>query len=869
MGQSFEGTKFRGQTRRRDALMKNRRDQSLYTALLAAVMFAGAVVGAKGQILPPYQTPVYAKPADDSVAFGSLLEASGFTKAANTSWVGAAAGNFCGGPDKQLILGQNQAPNFSVLRGPAPYLPSSGGTGSLGSSTAYPWRALTAGNLDASTQDSLVAVRQVTADGVPDLVVAKIAGNCDTPTIVASASVGDKINSDWVGAAIGNFDGTGKKIALLKTAHSNLFLVSLKNSQLSIVHTEDLPTGATQPTAWKALAAGDIDGDGQDELIAARQVSDNVSPTVYAYKWNATSGGFALMATSSFGNDGNSNWASAAAGDFNGDGRQAVVLVKDKHSHFAVMDFPTGATQLRILNADDLDSADGQTWTALATTDWLAGDQGASELIAVRAVHSPNRTNIFVYGDPFHRVSRDTGLAGTKAVYTQQLSTDPNLRLTNPSIEDLKTWLTASHANTLFWDVHETGDYTMLVQFLIATKGFAIDGRQLRVWLLTIPPADINVSDNNVNDTVCSEPESTEPALTTWNALDFFKSDSTLAAKCADVLAWASVAGRLAQDFPQLVGMAYDDFSEQLDKPFTPDMIAAIESNMRNRAPWMNFSPYIYYPNGSNWAANWSDLVLTLDSMVFYFRNQKISVCIGPPCDPTLSNAPGEIAYMSTFLPKGRKMLLGVYYVPLWSESATLAGQPPTVPYDYDLTVRALGEPTVEGVVAYGGLQALETTCSIANTLTDRFCALQSAFGTQHTPVPNLLNGTESGARDEIVSAGYVVGNVSHSFNAAHQAGLVFSQNPSPGAIAVPGSPVDFSVATAGVMVPNLLSYSQSAATASLTKLGLVPKVGLQRRCVNPGDVLNQSPQGGAVVAPNSTVNLTVDSGTFKNCVIK
>jgi FG-GAP repeat len=243
-----------------------------------------AVTGHVWSCIPPYETPAYSKPADDSVVFGSLLEASGYSPAANTNWVGVAAGNFCGNANRQLILVQNQSPNFTVLEGPAPRLKfTPGGTANLVSLGADPWRVATAGNLDGSAQDMLVAVRKVTTDGVPDLVLAKVkatcsctlldqvSGQCEVPKLVATASIGDRVNSDWVGAAVGNFDGTGKQIALLKTAHSNIFLVKLMQSggSLKVVYTDDLPKDGSRDSAWKALAAGDIDGDGIDELIVA------------------------------------------------------------------------------------------------------------------------------------------------------------------------------------------------------------------------------------------------------------------------------------------------------------------------------------------------------------------------------------------------------------------------------------------------------------------------------------------------------------------------------------------------------------------------------------------------------------------------
>ena len=484
------------------------------------------------------------------------------------------------------------------------------------------------------------------------------------------------------------------------------------------------------------MAAGDIDGDGLDELIVARQESDNKSATIFAYKWDVNSKAFRVMATSSFGNNGNSNWASAAAGDFNADGRQAAVLVENVQPNFAVVDLVPGSAELRILATDDLDSAPGQTWTGLAATDWMGGDQGASELIAVRAVHSPDRANVFVYGNPFHRIMRDSALSVSKA----QWPNDEN-RPAMYSTDDLKAWLRGTHTDTLLWPLLDPGDYPKLVQFLHDTRNWGVQGRQLRVWFILVPPNEVQDPVKHPGD--CSQPENT-PGLTTWNALDFFHQDENTMAACRDVLAWSLLAGRLAQDFPQLVGIGVDDFSDELGQPFpfTTDTIAAMESNMQTQAPWMNFAPYTYYPNNQNWTSNWGDLVLTLDSMVFFFRNQKDSICIGTAqCDSTVDNAPGEITDMSKLLPKNRKMLLGIYY---WLLGCCEPKPPeytmPTFGYDYNLTQLGLNMDAVGSTVAYGfQMPTPGVTCSSLNFLQDRFCELQMAYSV-FTPSTALLS---------------------------------------------------------------------------------------------------------------------------------
>jgi hypothetical protein len=150
-----------------------------------------------------------------------------------------------------------------------------------------------------------------------------------------------------------------------------------------------------------------------------------------------------------------------------------------------------------------------------------------------------------------------------------------------------------------------------------------------------------------------------------------------------------------------------------------------------------------------------------------------------------------------------------------------------------------------------------------ATTFTHAF-AINSYYGTA-PPVPHLLGLTEAAARNSITASGYAVSNVSHSLSVS-PAGTVFSQNPSAGMIELPGSGVNFTVSTGGVIVPNLLSFTESNATGAITGLGLVPHVSFSKACIEPNEVLTQSPSAGTLVAPGSTVDISVDSGTRQTC---
>ncbi|WP_157439853.1 PASTA domain-containing protein [Terracidiphilus gabretensis] len=134
--------------------------------------------------------------------------------------------------------------------------------------------------------------------------------------------------------------------------------------------------------------------------------------------------------------------------------------------------------------------------------------------------------------------------------------------------------------------------------------------------------------------------------------------------------------------------------------------------------------------------------------------------------------------------------------------------------------------------------------------------------------IPNVVGANQTNAAQSITAAGYVVAANGLTILSTAKAGTVTAQNPAAGIIQLPNTAVQLTVSTGGAIVPNLLSYPQKNATAAITALGLIPVVRFSKDCVNPGDVMIQSPLGGVLVPLNTTVTLTVDSGTVKSCGI-
>jgi hypothetical protein len=662
-----------------------------------------------GFCAPPHIAPAYTRPPDDTIAFATLIDGAGYAGAGNSNWTDIASGNVCGQTEKELVLVKNAHSDFSIMHGPVPFPV---GTFDSVSSAAHPWRGVATLDVDGAKDgfDEIVAVRHVTASGVPDLVVMKVSAACDDAKVIESATIGNPGNSDWVDVAVGNFDGTGKQIALLKASHSNFFLV--RPSGLAISFISDLATLPGMP--WKQVAAGDLDGDGTDELVVARQVKDGKNPTVLVFKW--MSGDFHLVATSGFGNTGNSDWTGMTVGDFNGDNHAVIALQKNEHSNFAMLELVKG--ELRELATKDLDSHAGQPWRGITAVDWLGGDLGAQELVAVRAARDAYRADLFVYGDPFQRRLRDTTLAKVKAQWDQHDSA-------NNQHGDVSDWLSSvadTHTNLLSMVLERVGDYDKLVETLEKTKNFCVEGRQLRV-AVTLPPwSDMRIDSVHRENSLCAFP----PMTTLDDRLDF-QADTTDMERCKDVKAWGKLLGRLARTYPHLVMFGLDDFMKNPDNVPSED-IAEMQSNMRSQAPWMSFVPVAYYDD----PGKHPDVMSTVDNVVFFFKNDHDGTCIDGTCgEESIVHFQDEVAHVASYLPAGRNMQIGIYYGLYFGGQAT--GKEGTVKYDFDLTRMALQMPELGGVTAYPiEIKTTTTDCPATGTADEKYCVLKALYPIFH-----------------------------------------------------------------------------------------------------------------------------------------
>jgi len=131
--------------------------------------------------------------------------------------------------------------------------------------------------------------------------------------------------------------------------------------------------------------------------------------------------------------------------------------------------------------------------------------------------------------------------------------------------------------------------------------------------------------------------------------------------------------------------------------------------------------------------------------------------------------------------------------------------------------------------------------------------------------VPDVVGQTHAAAEASIVATRLTVGTVTSQSSNTTPVDDVMIQSPPANTMVAQGSAVDLVVSSGPptVAVPNVVGLTQAQATTDLTTAGLVPGIVTQQNDDNvpAGDVIDQDPISGTMVASGSAVDLVVSLG--------
>ena len=282
--------------------------------------------------------------------------------------------------------------------------------------------AITSGNfideegcrLDSSTtsfcQDEVAILRNVTDGGSnvesKNVLIYQRDANNDF-SLVASRLI-ETGDFDWVDITAGDFDGNGvDEIVVVKKEWSQFMVLSAENAVpgLSLLTSKSISNSAGND--WRAITAGDFNNDGRDELLAVRQGNSSTKDIVI---WDLyANGSWDFVQQFQYNHDStNYDWQDVASGNFDGDNSNGDEFVLYKHQPSNFIYYVFNRNEILGFSYDDISTLGSSDYSSNSSTPWsgiAAGNMilnnNADELVSIRS-RLPGSNTIEMYANNTH-----------------------------------------------------------------------------------------------------------------------------------------------------------------------------------------------------------------------------------------------------------------------------------------------------------------------------------------------------------------------------------------------------------------------------------------------------------------------------------
>ncbi len=231
---------------------------------------------------------------------------------------------------------------------------------------------------EANSEFAGAATGDFDGDGIDEIISARnLDGSfhiykldSDNEIITIASHTPPDPTSQWAGVAASDFNGNGRdEFIAVSNSDGNFYIYELDDGQIKLVTSNTLPDSTSQ---WAGVAAGDFDGDGKGEFVAVSNLDDNF------YIYELDDGQIKHVASSTSSNS-SSQWAGIAASDFDGDGIDEFVSVRNSDGNFYIHELDNG--QIKYVASNKSPGPQSQ-WTGITAGDF-DGD-GIYEFIANR-----------------------------------------------------------------------------------------------------------------------------------------------------------------------------------------------------------------------------------------------------------------------------------------------------------------------------------------------------------------------------------------------------------------------------------------------------------------------------------------------------
>ncbi|WP_123921520.1 FG-GAP repeat domain-containing protein [Chryseobacterium viscerum] len=237
----------------------------------------------------------------------------------DSDWRGIASGDFNGDSKEEFVVIRNFDGLIQTLE------PHDRGFQTVTSNKVYGgsnnWKGLAAGDFFGDNKSEIIALNDHTDANENGIYVLKI----ENGNIVEHTKyTGWGAQSEWVGVVAGNFISGGKDDVITvrnfnKEVRVNKFVGT--DMQSVYVNTLNLPASSK----IKAVASGDLDKDGKDEIVLLVDADDNnaIYNGIHVYRVNDSG---VLTKITEFTNWGSaSDWKGLAVGDIDADGAAEII----------------------------------------------------------------------------------------------------------------------------------------------------------------------------------------------------------------------------------------------------------------------------------------------------------------------------------------------------------------------------------------------------------------------------------------------------------------------------------------------------------------------------------------------------------------